>query len=108
MTLPSFGHSTQTRRNLRALAVGGGVLALSLAILSIPCFASFESSLIDLKSKLTGVVLPLLSVIGLGFAAVSFMTGNPNAKQHVTYALIGAGLGFGADAIVGFIASTVH
>jgi hypothetical protein len=63
---------------------------------------------VAVKMKLTGIVLPLLSVIGLGFAALSFVTGNPNAKQHVTYALVGAVLGFGAQAIVDFIASTVH
>lgn len=83
-----------------------GVLALCLV--ATPCFASFESSLVDIKSKLTGVVLPLLSVIGLGFAALSFVTGNPEAKKHVTYALVGAVVGFGAQAIVDFIASMVH
>jgi hypothetical protein len=77
-------------------------------LLANPCFASFESSLVGIKSKLTGVVLPLLSVIGLGFAALSFVTGNPEAKKHVTYALVGAVVGFGAQAIVDFIASTVH
>ena len=83
-----------------------GVLVLCLE--ATPCFASFESSLIGIKGKLTGVVLPLLSVIGLGFAALSFVTGNPEAKRHVTYALVGAVVGFGAQAIVDFIASTVH
>ena len=48
------------------------------------------------------------SVIGLGFAAISFIAGNPNAKQHITYAIVGAVVGFGAQAIVDFIASTVH
>lgn len=41
--------------------------------------ASVETSLIGLKTKLTGVILPLLSVIGLALAAVSFFTGNPQA-----------------------------
>ncbi|MBI3556165.1 MAG: hypothetical protein HY074_07870 [Deltaproteobacteria bacterium] len=47
-------------------------------------------------------------MIGLGFAAASFLTGNPEAKKHITYALVGAAVGFGAQAIVDFIASTVH
>ncbi len=81
---------------------------LSFCLFANPCFASFESSLVGIKSKLTGVVLPMLSVIGLGFAALSFVTGNPEAKKHVTYALVGAVVGFGAQAIVDFIASTVH
>lgn len=70
--------------------------------------ASFESSLIGIKSKLSNVVLPLLAVIGLLFAAFSYLTGNPNAKQHITYALIGAGVGFGAQAIIDFISSTIN
>lgn len=81
---------------------------LSFCLISNPCFASFESSLVEIKGKLTGVVLPLLSVIGLAFAALSFVTGNPEAKRHVTYALVGAVVGFGAQAIVDLIASTVH
>lgn len=83
-------------------------LIIGMMLLSDTCYASFESSLISVKTKLTGVILPILSVIGLCFAAMSFVTGNPNAKQHVTYALIGACLGFGAQAIVDFIATTVN
>lgn len=72
------------------------------------CFASFESSLMGLKTKLTGVVLPLVSVIGLGISAMSFFTGNPQAKQHIVYAIAGCIFGFGAQAIVDFIAQTVR
>lgn len=97
---------------LKKTILGFSFLALltgmSLFILSNPCFASFESSLIGIKTKLTGVVLPLLSVIGLGFSAISFVTGNPNAKIHITYSLIGAAVGFGAQAIVDFISQTIH
>lgn len=91
-----------------SVAVMAVFAASVIVLLGEPCFASFESSLIGVKTKLTGIVLPLLSVIGLGFAALSFMTGNPNAKQHVGYALFGSVLGFGAQAIVDLIASTVH
>lgn len=70
--------------------------------------ASLESSLIGIKSKLTGVILPLLSVIGIAIAGISFFTGNPNAKQHIAYAIIGCIIGFGAQGIVDFIAQTVR
>ena len=70
--------------------------------------AGLESSLIGIKTKLTGVILPLLSVIGLGVASVSFFTGNPNAKQHMVYAVLGCMFGFGAQAIVDFISQTVR
>jgi type IV secretory pathway VirB2 component (pilin) len=71
-------------------------------------FAGLESSLMGIKMKLTGVILPLLSVIGIAIAAISFFTGNMNAKQHIVYAVLGCIFGFGAQAIVDFIAQTVR
>lgn len=84
-------------------------LALSL-ILIMPelAKAGLESSLVGIKSRLTGVILPLLSVIGIAIAGTSFFTGNPNAKQHIAYAIIGCIIGFGAQGIVDFIAQTVR
>ncbi len=84
-------------------------LALSL-ILMMPelAIAGLESSLVGIKSRLTGVILPLLSVIGIAIAGTSFFTGNPNAKQHIAYAIIGCIIGFGAQGIVDFIAQTVR
>lgn len=73
-----------------------------------PAFASLESSLMGIKTKLTGFILPVLSVIGLVLAGISYLTGNPNAKTHLTYAILGVIFGFGAQAIVDFIAQTVH
>jgi type IV secretory pathway VirB2 component (pilin) len=70
--------------------------------------AGLESSLMDVKMKLTGVILPLLSVIGIAIAAISFFTGNPQAKQHIFYAVLGCMFGFGAQAIVDFISQTVR
>jgi type IV secretory pathway VirB2 component (pilin) len=70
--------------------------------------ASLESNLIGIKTKLTGVILPVLSVIGMAIAALSFFTGNPNAKQHIVYAILGCLFGFGAQSIVDFISQTVR
>lgn len=81
-----------------ALAMLGSDIAL----------AGLESSLMGIKMKLTMVILPLLSVIGIAIAAISFFTGNPNAKQHITYAILGCIFGFGAQAIVDFISQTVR
>jgi hypothetical protein len=72
------------------------------------CHASVESSLLGVKSKLTGFILPVLSVCGLMFAAFSFFTGDERAKQHILYAVIWCGIGFGAQAIVDFISQTVN
>lgn len=84
--------------------------ALALGFMLAPefAYAGLESSLMGIKMKLTGVILPLLSVIGIAIAAISFFTGNPNAKQHIVYAVLGCIFGFGAQAIVDFIAQTVR
>ena len=81
---------------------------LMIFVLSEPCFASFESSLGGLKTKLTVVILPILSVMGLAVAAISLLTGNPQAKQHILYAILGCVFGFGAQSIVEMIASTMR
>lgn len=70
--------------------------------------ASVESSLLGLKNVLIGSILPVFAVLGLGFAAFSFFTGNPNAKQHLVYAVTGATILFGAQSIVDLIQRVVR
>jgi prepilin signal peptidase PulO-like enzyme (type II secretory pathway) len=53
-------------------------------------------------------LFPILAVIGVGFAAVSLYTGNPNAKTHVVYAIMASILLFGAQGIIDLIKSTVN
>lgn len=65
--------------------------------------ASVESALNGLKSALLVTVLPVFAVMALGFAAFSFFTGNPNAKQHLIYAVTGSIILFGAQSIVDLI-----
>ena len=84
-----------------------GLIAIGLTIPEVAS-ADLVGSINGLKTKLTGVILPLLSVIGIAIAAISFFTGNPNAKQHIVYAVLGCIFGFGAQAIVDFIAQTVR
>lgn len=84
-------------------------LALFLLILASPlAHASVESSLMGLKVVLLGSILPIFAVIALGFAAFSFFTGNPNSKQHLIYAVIGAVILFGAQSIVDLLERTVR
>lgn len=73
-----------------------------------PAYASVESSLLGLKSVLLGSILPVFAVLGLGFAAFSFFTGNPNAKQHLAYATTGSVILFGAQSIVDLIQRVVR
>jgi hypothetical protein len=70
--------------------------------------ASVESSLVGLKSILLDSLLPVFSVMGLGFAGFSFLTGNPNAKQHLIYAITGAAICFGAQSIVDLLQRAVR
>ena len=86
------------------------LLLLSGLLLFLPVvgFADVESSLRNIKGQLTGTILPVLSVIGLGLASLSFFTGNPQAKQHIVYAILGCCFGFGAQAIVDFISNMIR
>lgn len=70
--------------------------------------ASVESSLLGIQTKLTRVILPTLSVIGIAWAAISLLSGNEKAKTHVFYAILASAFGFGAQAIVDFISQTVR
>jgi len=85
-----------------------GVMVFATLLISSLAHASVESSLLGLKTVLLGSILPVLAVIGLGFAGFSFFTGNPNAKQHLMYALIGCAVIFGAQAIVDMMARVVR
>lgn len=71
-------------------------------------FASVESSLSAVQAKLVGTILPLGAMCGLVIAGLSFVAGHANAKAHLTYAIIGAIVGFGAESIVSLIRSLVH
>lgn len=82
-------------------------VALSFAMPEL-ADASVESSLMGIQTKLTRVILPTLSVIGIAWAAISLLSGNEKAKTHVFYAILASAFGFGAQAIVDFISQTVR
>ncbi len=85
------------------------ILTLTLFLtLNSFAHASVESSLMGLKSVLLGSILPIFAVLGLGFAAFSFFTGNINAKQHLVYAVTGSVILFGAQSIVDLISRVVR
>lgn len=70
--------------------------------------ADLVGSINSIKYKLTQIILPALSVIGICIAAISFFTGNPNSKQHIFYAILGCLIGFGSQALVDFIKDSVR
>lgn len=71
-------------------------------------FASVEGTLAAVQSKLIDVILPLAAVLGLVFAGFSFVSGSPNARQHLVLAILGACIGFGSQSIVNFIRGLVN
>nr|BFD65280.1 hypothetical protein HAGR004_03020 [Bdellovibrio sp. HAGR004] len=86
------------------------IFMLTATVLIFPelGLASVESSLLGIQTKLTRVILPTLSIIGIAWAAFSLMSGNEKAKTHMWYAILGSIIGFGAQAIVDFISQTVR
>jgi type IV secretory pathway VirB2 component (pilin) len=71
-------------------------------------FCSVESSLMAVQTKLIGTILPLVAILGLVFAGLSFVAGSPNARSHLILAMIGAAIGFGAPSIVSWIQGLIH
>lgn len=86
------------------------VAVVGTAILVCPslAFATVETTLNNFGNYLTGKLLPIVAILGLAFAGFSFITGNPNAKNHLFYAIIGVGVGLGAKSIVDAVRQLVQ
>lgn len=94
--------------NPKFIALIFPALAIVLFLTPELASASVETSLMGIQTKLTRVILPCLSVIGIAWAAISLLSGNEKAKTHVFYAILASAFGFGAQAIVDFISQTVR
>jgi type IV secretory pathway VirB2 component (pilin) len=97
-------------RTTRILMVIFACLIVTAAVVLVPelAHADVKGSLDSLRSKLVGVILPVLAVISIAWAAFSLMTGNERAKTHIWYAIIGTAIAFGAQSLVDFISQTVR
>ncbi len=84
------------------------ILLLAFAFFPVWAFASVESSLQAVQSKLVGTLLPLAAICGLVVAGFSFVMGHANARQHLVYAVSGAIIGFGAESIISLIRGLIH
>lgn len=87
------------------LFVGAGILALFVPEVA---FATVETTLNNFGTAIAGRILPLIAILGLCYAGFGFVTGNPNAKTHLIYAIIGVGVGLGAKSIVDMIRQLVQ
>jgi type IV secretory pathway VirB2 component (pilin) len=96
-----------TASTTRRCLVGFGSF---LAVVAMPVIAqaSVEGSLLAVQAKLVGTILPLAAICGLIVAGFSFVAGHPNARQHLSLAIMGAIIGFGAESIVALIRSLIQ
>lgn len=85
-------------------------IAFTLMWLSFPTIGhcSVESTLAAIQGKLIGTILPMVAILGLVFAGLSMAAGSPNARSHLTLAVLGAVIGFGAPSIINFVRGLVQ
>ena len=62
------------------------IIIVLLAVVLLPTlgFCSVESTLSAIQGKLTTTILPLVAILGLVFAAFSFISGNAVSYTHLT------------------------
>ena len=87
-----------------------GLLLVCMIFIFVPeiGYASVESTLAAIQTRLISTVLPLVAILGLVFAGMSFAIGSPNARNHLVFSILGAVVGFGAPSIIAFIRQLVQ
>ena len=74
---------------------------LSLMLISEPAMAfGFESKMQNLTNQLISTVLPLLSILGLVYAAILALSGDAAAKARIITVIAVSLIGFLAPAII--------
>lgn len=84
------------------------IFFVSAVVFPTTGYCSVESTLSAIQGKLITTILPLVAILGLVFAALSFAAGSQNARGHLVLAIIGAMVGFGAPSIIAFIRGLVQ
>lgn len=84
------------------------LFGLLIALSPDMAFATVESTLAAMQSKLISTILPLAGILGLVYAGLSFVMGSPNARSHLILAIIGCVVGFGAPSIIAFVRGLVN
>lgn len=96
---------TLRNRNFQMFA---GMFVISALVFPTLGYCSVESTLSAIQGKLITTILPLVAILGLVFAALSFAAGSQNARGHLVLAIVGAIVGFGAPSIIAFIRGLVQ
>ncbi len=92
-------------RNVQMFAL---VFFVSAVVFPTVGYCSVEGTLSAIQGKLITTILPLVAILGLVFAGLSFAAGSQNARGHLVLAIIGAIVGFGAPSIIAFIRGLVQ
>jgi type IV secretory pathway VirB2 component (pilin) len=95
-------------KSIRSVRVSYALAAMPIVLMPLVASASVESSLQAVQTKLINVILPLVGIVGLAIAGISFLMGSQNARSHLVMGIIGAVVGFGAPSIISFIQSLIH
>jgi lipoprotein signal peptidase len=82
------------------------ILSLCLNLIPIAASASLEGAMLSLRNQMSTIFLPALSLVGIAIAAISMAMGHQNAKSHITMAVVGTIIGFGADNIIDYVRRT--
>lgn len=80
------------------------LIATVTALVCLPAlgYCDVQSMLQSAQDKMTNVILPSISILGVAWAGLAMITGNPNGRTYLTFACFGVLIGFGAPAIVSF------
>lgn len=84
------------------------ITILGLALISEPTIAfGFESKMQNVTTQLISTVLPLLSILGLVYAAILALGGDANAKARIITVITVSLIGFLAPAIIQWLQKAV-
>ena len=67
------------------------------------CARALEDVLRSVEGKLINTALPAIAILGVVWASFSFISGNPNGRNHLIMAGVGAVIGFSAPSIIAFL-----
>ena len=82
------------------------LFAFGFSAMPLLAHASLESAMYSMRTQMSTVFLPALSLIGIVIAGISLAMGHHNAKAHIIMAVVGAIVGFGAENIIEFVRRT--
>jgi type IV secretory pathway VirB2 component (pilin) len=93
---------------MRKLKLAQTLFFCLFLMLSTVVMADVRSSLENVQSELVGTFVPICATLGFIFAGLSYISGNPNGRNHMILACIGAGVAFGASSIMSLIHNLIR